>query len=173
MLLQRLVTDEKVGFNYDYMGASEYEWGATSVGRTALAQLFLDKQFCAKKIQFIEVGGFARTHRQSFVDKLDKPIEPYDPKIGIEALIMGSQETLDRLCPDGVLNLRYTKEMFRLEDPTIVGWMNVWHGTGGRDGVPLMIVRTNLKNLQKHVEMFLERPLEVLREEAREKAEAE
>lgn len=40
MLLQRMIRENEIGFNYDYMGYAEYEFGATSKSREAIARSF-------------------------------------------------------------------------------------------------------------------------------------
>ena len=75
MLLQRLIDNPITGFNYDYMGAAEYEYGATSHGRTGLARAWLEKDFTAQKVMFIETVR----------DRKSAPIE---------VLVMGRPETI-------------------------------------------------------------------------------
>lgn len=37
-IMQRLVKDEKIGFNYDYMGYAEYEFGANTIARAEVSR---------------------------------------------------------------------------------------------------------------------------------------
>lgn len=141
MLLQRLTLDDRIGFNYDYMGAAEYENGATRVGRTAIAQAFIDKTIEARPIQFIETYGKYRS-------------EP------VEVIAMGTAETLDRLGP--VAEINAWKEAFHTNDKKIVGWMNV----GWDRAEPLILLRTDTADLQSRVNQFFADPISWLQEQA-------
>lgn len=144
MLLQRLVTDEDVGFNYDYMGAAEYEYGATRNGRLALARLFLDDKMCARKIKVSESIGRMKG-------------EP------ITVLAIGSAETLDALGNPAVLPV--TKEAFRLHQAKYAGWMHV----GPSEEVePLLFVRCDMpgEEISQRVQSFLKEFIDGLRQES-------
>lgn len=131
MLLQRLVTDDKIGFNYDYMGSAEYENGATKKGRTAIAQAFLDGKIKAKATNFVEMIG-------------------PNHDTGIPVVVMGLAETIDSIGDE--LEIRVFKETFRTRDKNMVGWMNVaWHG---HELNPLLIVRADLSDAQERINKF-------------------
>lgn len=141
MLLQRLVNDEDVGFNYDYMGAAEYEYGATRNGRMAIARLFLDGKMCARRVQFQEKHG--RTTEQA-----------------ITVLALGSAETLDKLGNPMVIST--TKEAFRTHSSKIAGWLHVGHS----DNVePLMLLRLDApgQEVTERVQAFLKDPIDALK----------
>src|SRR3546814_8720923 len=61
MYLQRLIADPKIGFNYDYMGAAEYEFGVTAEARLAIAKAYLDRDIGAKFTNLIEIHGRTRS----------------------------------------------------------------------------------------------------------------
>ena len=152
MLLQRLTKDDTVGFNYDYMGAAEYEFGATRNGRAALAQAFVDKQFFARPLVFREVIG-----------------QNVMPAIGVVA--MGSKEMLDALEADGG-RISVTKEAFRTGDTNIVAWMAVaWESYRAK---PLLLVRRSLggKDLTNRTKKFLDPFIEAIEQEAKESVDA-
>ena len=144
MLLQRLVTDENVGFNYDYMGAAEYEFGATRNGRLALARLFVEDKMSARKIQLHEKIGKMKG-------------EP------ITVLAIGSAETLDTLGNPAVLPV--TKEAFHLHQAKYVGWMHVGHS---EQVEPLLFVRCDMpgEEISQRVQSFLKEFIDGLKQAA-------
>jgi len=144
MLLQRLVTDEDVGFNYDYMGSAEYEYGATRNGRLALARLFVEDKMCARKIQLQEKIGSNKS-------------------APITVLAVGSAETLDALGNPAVLPV--TKEAFRLHQAKYAGWMHV----GPSEEVePLLFVRCDMpgEEISRRVQSFLKEFIDGLKQAA-------
>lgn len=146
MLLQRLKPDDTCGLNYDYMGAAEYEFGATANGRLAIARLFLNKEMAARTIRFVEVHGMSE-------------------RAPVDVLAVGTQDMLANIA--GTAKIRVIKEAFRTDDPRIIGWMNVGHD---ENVTPFLMVRLSIgvDNVQKRIQAFLERPIEHLREEGRE-----
>jgi hypothetical protein len=148
MLLQRLVRDETAGFNYDYMGAAEYEFGATRNGRGALATAFIEGKLHARPIQFREV------HYGSVL-----------PPVNV--LAVGSKEVIDNIVAAGG-KISVIKETFRTNDSNIVGWMNV--GWEMRRTTPLLLVRQSLHpaditaRTKKFLEPFIEQAREALEE---------
>lgn len=148
MLLQRLVADDKSGFNYDFMGAAEYENGATMNGRTQIAELFLRDKMQARVIDFIEVIG---RNEQSLVS----------------VLAMGTPAFLDQLGNPAKISV--WKETFRTSDKNIIGWLNVaWPG---RSLDPFMMVRMSEgADIQQRIEKFLKDPIEYLRQQEAEAA---
>lgn len=99
MLLQRLVVDPKIGFNYDYMGYAEFEFGATTTARTALAELWLDKAMCTAAVS----------------------LKTQDEQVDVA--VFGSADVIARLTP--VTTIRWEKSGLRVDQPKIVGWMGV------------------------------------------------
>lgn len=148
MLLQRLVKDETAGFNYDYMGSAEYEFGATRNGRGALALAFINSNFHARVIDFREV------HYGSVLPP-------------VTVIAMGSKDAIDDLAAAGG-KISVIKETFRTNDSNIVGWMNV--GWEMRRTTPLLLVRQSLHpaditaRTKKFLEPFIEQAREALEE---------
>lgn len=143
MFLQRLKADEKVGFNYDYMGAAEYEFGATANGRVALAKLFIEGKMHAKRIQFVEVhhGHESRP---------------------IEVLAIGAEESLKAL--GNPARIPVIKEPFRTDDAKLIGWMNV--GFDRDRTTPLLLARIGNKNsaeVAERIQKFLADPIEYVK----------
>ena len=143
MHLQRLVAHDKVGFNYQYMGAAEYENGATTHGREAIAELFLRDRMQACIIDFIEVTG----HHEC------KPVP---------VLAMGTPGFIEQL--GNPARIKVTKERFGTSDKNVIGWLNVaWPG---RDIDPFMMVRLSEGDaIQGRIEKFLKDPIDYLREQ--------
>jgi len=143
MLLQRLVADPDIGFNYDYMGSAEYEFGATRRGRMALAQIFVEDRMVARRVAFVEQFGF----------------NTFDP---IQVLALGSADMLDGL--GDPMTIRAYKEAFRTRSPDIIGWMNV---SQDRAVKPLLLVRLGADpgEAQDRIGKFLKDPIEALRNE--------
>lgn len=143
MLLQRLIADKDIGFNYDYMGSAEYEFGATRNGRMELAQAFLDGEIVARVLQVSEV----------YTSK--------DPGKCIEVVALGRQSMLDAL--ESNPRIRISKESFRFDNPNIIGWMNV-----GSDKIePLIMIRTSVEDSQQRINDFIQPFIDGLREEAK------
>ena len=138
MLLQRLINDPASGFNYDYMGAAEYENGATKNGRIALARLYLAGNFVARRIQLAEKMG-----------RMTSP--------PISVLAMGSAETLDRLGDQATIKI--TKAPLRIRQASYSGWMNV--GDSVENTEPLMFVRLDApeEEIVMRVRQFLDDPI--------------
>lgn len=104
--LQRLIIDEKCGFNYDSMGYAEFEFGATALARSELAEFTLDKTIHAKRVRFIGTYG---------VTKIEFP-----------AVMIGEKAFLETIGVD--LKVTMEKTLVRNDDPKILGWMNVGRG---------------------------------------------
>jgi hypothetical protein len=148
MLLQRLIADKDSGFNYDYMGSAEFEFGATSIAREALARLVMRKKLAARESRFFVKWG-RTTHG---------PIDVY---------VFGLQKTLDDI---GIAPLPGTKvpydllvtadkENARMDNDRILGWMSV------RSDSPILILRRTEDNLDrgnKFLQMFIN---QILKEE--------
>lgn len=144
MLLQRLNKDDTAGFNYDYMGSAEYEYGSTRKGRVAIARLFLEGKMCARSVKFQEVIG-------------KNEFEP----IGV--LAIGTSEALDKL--GNPMKIRVTQESFRTREEDIVGWLHV--SMDEEDFDPLMMIRLDMPADEIHVrvEQFLADPIKYLKED--------
>lgn len=129
MLLQRLVADKNIGFNYDLMGAAEYEFGATRNGRAAIAQAYLKGDISAKRTLFIEAHGSRRSP-------------------GVKVAVLARPETLAKIGDEMIVQV--VKECFYTDDERIIGWMNV-----GQDYVePMMIIRENVEDMRDRVNDF-------------------
>ena len=139
MLLQRLVDSECKGFGYDYMGASEYENGATTNGLAALARLFLDGRLVARKAGFGEIHGRMRGEY-------------------VTVLAIGSEETLDRL--GDLMDIKVTHEPFHAHRARITAWMAVDMDPARVE--PLMLVRIEApdEQIMERVSLFLKEAIE-------------
>lgn len=139
MLLQRLVDSECKGFGYDYMGASEYENGATTNGLAALARLFLDGRLVARKAGFGEIHGRMRGEY-------------------VTVLAIGSEETLDRL--GDPMDIKVTHEPFHAHRARITAWMAVDMEPVRVE--PLMLVRIEApdEQIMERVSLFLKEAIE-------------
>lgn len=143
MLLQRLIADKDIGFNYDYMGSAEYEFGATRNGRMELAQAFLEGEIFARVLKVSEVYN------------------PKDPGKSIEVVALARKSMLDML--EANPRIRISKESFRFDNRNIIGWMNV-----GTDKIePLIMIRTSVEDSQKRINDFIRPFIDGLREEAK------
>jgi hypothetical protein len=131
MFLQRLVNDDDIGFNYHYMGSSEFEHGSTTVAREKLARLMIDKQIGGKKVNLTEKWGRS----------LNGPIEVW--VFGDKNYIadLGTRGSTDPIVGD--LTVTTHKSSARFDDPKILGWMNVYYGE------PLLIVRATQDNIER------------------------
>ncbi len=143
MLLQRLIADKDIGFNYDYMGSAEYEFGATRNGRMELAQAFIDGEIVARVLQVSEVYNSK------------------DPGKNIEVVALGRKNMIDAL--EASPRIRISKESFRFDNPNILGWMNV----GADEVEPLIMIRTSVEDAQKRINDFIRPFIDGLREEAK------
>lgn len=139
MLLQRLVDSETRGFGFDYMGASEYENGATTNGMAALARLFLEGRLVARKT------GFGEIHRRMRGEY-------------VTVLAIGSAETLDRL--GDPMDIRVTHEPFHAHRARITAWMAVDMDRAMLE--PLMLVRIEApdEQIMERVSLFLKDAIE-------------
>ena len=140
MYLQRLVADKEIGFNYDYMGSAEYEFGATLNGRSAFARAYLEGDIAAKKTLFVE----------KFYGSLSKPVE---------VVVMGRKKDIEAIGAEMVISV--TKESFRTESSKIIGWMNV----GRESCTPFFIMRADLADAGKRIESFFAPAIEAIKEE--------
>jgi hypothetical protein len=134
MLLQRLIVDHNGKFNYDYMGASEYEFGATRAARIKLAALALAKDLRGKPVSFAEAGS-------SYVIP--------------SCYAFGSSSHINQLPDD--LRIPVTKEPFNLNDMKIQGWLKV--DPYDKQFEPLLIIRAEEANIQRgtaFIDVFLE-----------------
>lgn len=134
-LLQRLVADREIGFNYDQMGFAEFEFGATAKARGEIAMFAVDHKITARRVKFVGVWGVT--------------------KVKFDAVVIGEQETVDGL-PD-TLKLQMERGFMRNDDPTIVGWMTV-----GDTAKKVMIFRDdaslpqNLERVEKFLKPFVQ-----------------
>lgn len=139
MLLQRLVDSEHKGFGFDYMGASEYENGATTNGLAALARLFLDGRLVARKTGFGEIHGRMRGEY-------------------VTVLAIGSKDTLNRL--GDPMDIKVTREPFHAHRARITAWMAVDMDPARVE--PLMLVRIEApdEQIMERVSLFLKDAIE-------------
>ena len=149
MLLQRLIVDREGGLNYDYMGASEYEYGAIAHGRTTFAQAYLDGNIVAKRVKFVELIVPFRGNGQS--------------RAAIDVVLFSVPEVIATL--GDTFTAQVTKEHFRTDDPKIVGWIHVgWPDTENHKRkplTPLLIVRADPDMIAK-VDCFFKNPIDYL-----------
>lgn len=143
MLLQRLIADPKCGFNYDYMGSAEYEFGATTLARTDFARQYLAGNIAAKCMTFVEqVNRFnGNGHARA----------------GIDVVVYSTKEVIEGFGDE--LTIQVTKETFRTDNPNILGWMKV-AGPRSTPPAPLFIVRANVD--RKRVDQFFQPPIDYL-----------
>lgn len=143
MLLQRLIADPKCGFNYDYMGSAEYEFGATALARTDFARQYIAGNIAAKRMTFIEqVNRFnGNGHARA----------------GIDVVVYSTKEVIEGFGDE--LTIQVTKETFRTDNPKYLGWMKV---TGPRSTppAPLFIVRADVD--LTNVDKFFKDPIDYL-----------
>ena len=148
MLLQRLITDNNVGFNYDYMGAAQYEFGATTNGRTKFAQAYLEGNIAAKKMKFVELINMFNGNGHS--------------RRAIDVVVYTTKEALATM--GDTFTAQVTKEHFRTDDPKIVAWMSVGI-PNGREFAPLFIVRDDPEMIAR-VDLFFKDPIDYLEGQA-------
>ena len=139
MLLQRLVDSECKGFGYDYMGASEYENGATTNGLAALARLFLDGRLVARKAGFGEIHGRMRGEY-------------------VTVLAIGSEETLDRL--GDLMDIKVTHEPFHAHRARITAWMAVDMDPARVEPLVLVRIEAPDEQIMERVSLFLKEAIE-------------
>ena len=135
--MQRMRLCEKVGFNYDYMGSAEYEFGATMEGRLAIAKAFIEGDI---KSRLIEVR---------------------DEQTSVELLMMARSEFVDSM--GDIMDFGRLKEPMHLLDKwDTVAWLSVkWE-----QPTPLFLVRPHVKDIQRRVNRFFEPAIQHLKETA-------
>lgn len=137
MLLQRLIRDPEVGFNYDYMSYAEYEFGATSKSRESLARSFIANDLQSRVVTLVERFG----------KRLSDPIE---------VVVIGSAEAIgyiDHQREKDLNNHWYVqvdKSSMRADNDKIVGWMIV------QTLHPVFIIKTNLTDRGPRFEKFIQ-----------------
>ncbi len=102
-LLQRMIADEKIGFNYDFMGSAEFENGSTTRARAELAGFMLDGMMTARRISFKGTWGVT--------------------KVKFPAIVIGEKNFIEQMKPE--LSVTMEKGFMRDKDDTILGWMVV------------------------------------------------
>lgn len=100
MLLQRLISDEKIGFNYDYMGSAEFEWGGQRNTRAVLATAWRDGTIKAAKTVLKTQHGDA-----------------------VPMVVFGTPKDLEKIGPELVVMLQ--KSGLHADDERIRGWLTV------------------------------------------------
>lgn len=144
-LLQRMIADDKIGFNYDYMGFAEFEFGATTLARGELAAFMLDGQMTARRVNFKGTWGVT--------------------KVKFPAIVIGEKQFVDRMKPD--FSVTMEKGFMRNSDENILGWMIV-----DRDYHKLFILRddenypANIDRLEKFLKPFADQITEARKEAA-------
>lgn len=130
MLLQRLIIDGDIGFNYDYMGNALFENGATASGRAALAQAYVDGNLQSKFIDLITV----RNRMES---------------APIKVAVLAHKDHIAEM--GDTVKVSTLSEMAQVDREDIVAWMNV-----GWDGVdPFLLIRASVEDRGSRVESFL------------------
>lgn len=137
--VQRLVKDDKVGFNYDYMGYAEYEGGTTGMARFSFAECYVE--------------GKTKAQRVTLRDSQD----PLNKKI--DCVIIGHPVIVDKL--GGDICVRNAKGHLGLNDDSVVAWMPVIPWSPMDE--PLLIIRADLTDMQQRVTDFYKQPIEMLR----------
>lgn len=144
-LLQRMIADENIGFNYDYMGAAEFEHGATTRARGKLAGFMLDGQMTARRVNFKGTWGVT--------------------KVKFPAIVIGEKRYVDQMKPE--LSVTMEKGSMRNQDENILGWMIV-----DKDCSKLFILRddenypVNINRLEKFLKPFADQIAETRKEAA-------
>ncbi len=137
MLLQRLVRENEIGFNYDSMGRAEYEFGATSKSREAIARAFLANDLESRVVTLVEQYGKCQ-------------------KAPIEVVVIANKEAIsyiDHQCRKDLNRHWYvevSKSSMRSDNDKIVGWMSV-HTPN-----PIFIIKTSLENRGQRFEQFIQ-----------------
>lgn len=142
MLLQRLIADPKCGFNYDYMGSAEYEFGSTMRARTDFARHYLAKKITAK--------------RMSFIEQVNRFNGNGHARAGIDVVVFSTKEIIEGFSDE--LTIQVTQETFRTDNPKIIGWMKV--DVNGAPPAPLFIVRADVDLTS--VDKFFKDPIDYL-----------
>lgn len=149
MLLQRLVKDDRhgIGFNYDYMGYAEYEFGSTTKSRGAIAQAFLDGKLKSVCVNLVEVFGRSNS----------KPIE---------VVVIAHEDAIqyvEHQCAKDAnkhWHVSVDKSSMRGDSEKIVGWLSV------HIAQPFFIIKTSLDDRGQRFEQFINPFLEQIRESA-------
>lgn len=144
-LLQRMIADKEIGFNYDSMGFAEFEYGATGRARGELAGFMLDGKMTARRINFKGTWGIT--------------------KVKFPAIVIGEKEFVDNMKPD--FSVTMEKGFMRNDDEKILGWMII-----GDHSHKLFIIRDD-KNYQENIdrlEKFLKPFADQIAEERKEAA---
>ena len=135
-LMQRLTADENIGFNYDYMGYAEFEFGATSRSRVFLANCWMNNKITARKI-CMDVSKRPTNYKMIMIGETGY-VNSFTSK-EVEAF---------HLHPD--------KTGLRFENEEIIGWMTV------QSRSPLLFIRDNnnvdasLERLEKFLKPAVE-----------------
>ena len=140
-LMQRLIADENTGFNYDYMGYAEFEFGAPGRSRLQLAKYWLDNNITARKIKM----------------NVSKRPTQY------EMVIIGETANVNAFTTEEVnaFRLHPDKTGLRYENEDIIGWVSL-HSYS-----PLLFLRDD-KNLNanlERLEKFLKPAAEAIKED--------
>lgn len=136
MFLQRLIADKDIGFNYDYMGYAEYEFGATPNSRTRLAELYLQNNLASIGVTMVEQFGRSNS-------------KPFD------VVVIASKDDIAYINHqrDKDAQKRWyvtvDKTSMRSDNAKIIGWMSV------RIPKPIFIIRQDLKDRGPQFEAFM------------------
>lgn len=139
MLLQRLILDEREGFNYDCMEASEFSGLASRNGRYGIAKAFVEGEIIAVPIRFHERIHGGKLHP-------------------IEVMVIGRGSSTHLCCND--LVLKVSKEAFDTHNKNIVAWLLV--GDTETDSPvedPLLIIRKDCPDAQSRINRFFKDPI--------------
>lgn len=149
MLLQRLVKDDRhgIGFNYDYMGYAEYEFGATTESRTKIGQTYLDGKLKSICVELVEVFGCSNS----------KPIE---------VVVIAHEDAIHYIEHQREKDIHkrwyvdVSKSSMRGDSEKIVGWMSVHLAQ------PYFIIKTSLEDRGPRFEQFINPALEHIQADA-------
>lgn len=125
MLLQRLISDEKIGFNYDYMGAAEFDFtNGQRNTRASLAAAWRDGKIKAVKTVLKTQHGDV-----------------------VPMVVFGNEKDVAQFGPEHVIMLQ--KGRLAADNSTIRGWLTV------DQAVSVVFVRDGDSEAMKALELFL------------------
>lgn len=125
MLLQRLISDDKIGFNYDYMGSAEFE--------------FTDGQLNTRAI-------LASAWREGSIKAVKTTLKTQHGDV-IPMIVFGTADDLAKIGAEYFVTLQ--KSTLRASSERIRGWLTV------DAPVHLVFVRDGDREAMKALELFL------------------
>lgn len=130
-LMQRMINDDEIGMNYDAMGYSEYEWGATLLPRTLIS---LEDAIVMTDLKMV----VSTINRKRTID-----IEVIVPGCVHRVLPELVQKVMKHLSTDTYRNKGSIAYNHNFDD--LLGWLML-------DPLPLLIYKTSAKpNVEKFI----------------------